>query len=74
MKRLRLVGRASQASTVPEEVFDLADNDSDTDSVNSREEQVSPAPRPVDSPVVVVEDIDDEDAESVGFSVSDDTD
>ena len=73
VKRLRLVGRASQASTVPAEVFDLADDDSDTDSVNSREEQVLAAPRPIDSPVVVEEGTDDEDAESVGFSVSDDT-
>ena len=44
----------------PSEVFDLADKDSDTDGVNSREKQVPPTPRPVHSPVV-------------GFSVSDNT-
>ena len=72
VKRLQLIGRASQASTIPPEVFDLAGNDSDTDSINSCEEQLLPAPRPVQSPVVE-EDTDDEDAENVGFSVSDDT-
>ena len=55
VKRLRLLGRASQASTVPAEVFDLAD-DSDTDSVNSREAQLPPAPPPIDSLVVDEED------------------